>query len=282
MAKLKPIELFSSSYIHIFFDGYTKANTWWLKNEEDWWSGAYTFTGNVLYFVTQGGFDLRIENKLYHVQEGDMVYIPANVAHERFITSSAPFRKYYCSFDLSFGKDPLHHFFQMSHVTRITDIEGTSAIFQALIDHNRNKLHAYSAIGQNGALLMLLSIFLKESQSPLLFTDDRIERTMLIITDFINANLHRTITVDELAHLSGYCRDHFTKIFKSHFGCLPLQYISDLKLEYAKKRLTETRHPISSIAEELGYCDSSYFGKFFKNKTGLSPSQYRETVKHTI
>lgn len=282
MKCIKPMEAFSSSYIHIFLYGRTKDGIWWKQKGADWWSGVHTFTGNILYLVTEGEFRLQINDHLYHVHAGDMVYIPANTTHERIICSELPLRIYHCSFDLSFGQNTLHHSFKIPYVTTVSDIETVTDLFNTLITNCKKGSHARATIGQNGALLLLLSILLEDSNSPLLLDDTRTERTMHAVSEFINANLHRTITVEELSRFAGYSHDHFVKIFKTFFGCLPLKYISDVKLEYAKKRLTETNLPISSIAEKLGFCDASYFGRFFKNKTGLSPLQYRKTVKHRI
>ena len=93
---------------------------------------------------------------------------------------------------------------------------------------------------------------------------------------YIGENLHRHLTVAELAQQAGYSTAHFTRNFKKNFGCLPLDYIADQKISHAKKRLRDTEHSVTTIAEELGFNDTGYFGKFFKAKTGVSPLTYRK------
>ncbi len=283
MKNQKARELFSASYLHLYFSNRTAEHDWWFNEKgEEWWSGIHTFTCSVLYFVTEGEFDLSINETTYRVKPGQMVYIPADTPHERRICTKGPLRKYYCSFDLMFGKDSLSSFFRLPHVTDVANREWISMIFEALCNYHRKNEAAFATIGGNGALLMLLSLFLEESNAPFLPTDNRIDRTMLMVTEYINTNLHRNVTVSELAQAAGYSPDHFTKIFKRFFGCLPLKYVANVKLERAKKRLRETRLPITSIAEELGFCDASHFGRFFKKRTGSSPAQYRKTNRHTV
>ena len=99
---------------------------------------------------------------------------------------------------------------------------------------------------------------------------------------YIHTHLHQPMAVAELAELAGYSPNHFTKLFKKNHGCLPLDYIADIKLKQAKKRLRETKVPLAVLAEELGFCDASHFGKFFKKHTDLTPAQYRKNIKHRI
>jgi AraC-like DNA-binding protein len=57
----------------------------------------------------------------------------------------------------------------------------------------------------------------------------------------------------------------------------PLQFIQDRLLLEARRLLTHTQNGISEIAYELGFNDVQAFSRFFKNKEGISPLEYRKT-----
>ena len=62
-------------------------------------------------------------------------------------------------------------------------------------------------------------------------------------------------------------------------GVSPIHYINSLRLNKAKKMLEETNTPISQIMEAIGFYDSAYFSKTFKEYYGCSPKEYRDGSK---
>ena len=59
------------------------------------------------------------------------------------------------------------------------------------------------------------------------------------------------------------------------------EYILTIKLDYAKRLLTTTTLTISEISEQAFFADAKHFMRLFKQKNGLTPSQYREENSHT-
>ena len=84
-----------------------------------------------------------------------------------------------------------------------------------------------------------------------------------------------TISIANLAKMCGVSETHFRKIFFNVKGCSPVDYINSLKLSRAKELLNSGMYTVSEVAEQSGFHDESYFSRFFKKQTGLSPSKYR-------
>lgn len=97
------------------------------------------------------------------------------------------------------------------------------------------------------------------------------------VWQYITHNLNHDITLDELAHHASLSKYHFIRKFQYTFHVSPMQYITTEKINYAKYLLRNTKEPISSIAESLGYATPSYFSKVFKHAVGISPTEYRNT-----
>ena len=59
------------------------------------------------------------------------------------------------------------------------------------------------------------------------------------------------------------------------FRSPPIEYLLSKKVSYAKDLLRYTKLSVKQISLEIGIENTAYFSRLFKNKTGLSPSQYR-------
>lgn len=69
---------------------------------------------------------------------------------------------------------------------------------------------------------------------------------------------------------------YLSNLFKKYTGTTIGQYLTDLRIEEAKKLLRDPKYKLYQIAELSGYKDPNYFAKTFKKKTGYTPSEYRE------
>ncbi|MDV4744436.1 helix-turn-helix domain-containing protein [Enterococcus faecium] len=63
---------------------------------------------------------------------------------------------------------------------------------------------------------------------------------------------------------------------KEEIGVSPKKYLTNLKINKAKKLLTESDDPINLIAGSVGFADALSFSKFFRKELGLSPTEFRK------
>ena len=61
-----------------------------------------------------------------------------------------------------------------------------------------------------------------------------------------------------------------------HAGTSPSRYLTDLRMQKAKKLLLDSQLSIKEIAARVGYPDPFHFSKSFKNAVGMSPAQFRD------
>ena len=95
--------------------------------------------------------------------------------------------------------------------------------------------------------------------------------------NYIQRNLHNRINVGELANYMRLDPSQVYRVFKKHTGRSPLQHVTALRINKACEMLEKTDLPIKDIAQWLNFEYQSHFTKQFKNYTGLSPGQYRQT-----
>lgn len=67
---------------------------------------------------------------------------------------------------------------------------------------------------------------------------------------------------------------YFRKLFIKHYGVTPHQYIIDLRLTTAKQLLSEGTAKINTVAEKCGFSGVYHFSRLFKERVGLTPTEY--------
>ncbi|MBO5452360.1 MAG: helix-turn-helix transcriptional regulator, partial [Clostridia bacterium] len=88
------------------------------------------------------------------------------------------------------------------------------------------------------------------------------------------------LSLDEICGRFSYSKSFLCKTFKLQTGDTIIAYFNKLKIDEAKKRLTETNQNITAIAYSLGFQEVKYFDYTFKKYTGVSPAAYRKGVKN--
>ena len=84
--------------------------------------------------------------------------------------------------------------------------------------------------------------------------------------------------LDELAERLEVSKSHLIRSFTQKTGVSPGRYITHLRVEYAKLLLQGEDASITYVAEASGFANANYFAKVFRRETGMSPSEYLESV----
>lgn len=93
--------------------------------------------------------------------------------------------------------------------------------------------------------------------------------------DFILSHIGEQITTDMLSKELGMNRTYVCKLFTDETGFTINQYVTNIKMEEARRLLDITPKSIAEIAEYLGFSSQSYFQKVFKSQYGITPGEYR-------
>ena len=91
----------------------------------------------------------------------------------------------------------------------------------------------------------------------------------------IEENKQKNLLLSDYANIIGVTANHLTQTVKVLTGKTSLQIIKAKQLLEIKRLLVHTNLNISEIGNQLNFQDQSYFSKFFKRETGLTPLQYR-------
>lgn len=98
------------------------------------------------------------------------------------------------------------------------------------------------------------------------------------VLEYIGDNLHRQITLDELAAVAGRSKYHFVRNFTAAFGMSPLRYLIQRRTDAAKRMLRGGTASLAEIAFACGFASQSHMTTVFKKAIGVTPGQYRKGV----
>lgn len=99
------------------------------------------------------------------------------------------------------------------------------------------------------------------------------------VQQWMQMHYSQTFVLKSLSEMANMSSRNFSRRFKSAVGKSPLAYGVDLKIKAAQDLLKETNLNHQDIADHLGYKDNAFFARQFKQKTKLTPGDYREMVR---
>lgn len=100
------------------------------------------------------------------------------------------------------------------------------------------------------------------------------------ILSYIQKNYKEDLSLKYLSYKYHMNASYLGQIFQKEVGCSFNQYLSNIKNEKAKEMILNTNMKINDIAKEVGYVDTSYFYRKFKQCYGVSPASLREMKKY--
>ncbi len=109
---------------------------------------------------------------------------------------------------------------------------------------------------------------------------DRGEKLYGMITRYIGERFQEsTLSLTTLADHFELTPQHLSAVFKKHSGQTITDFITALRMEYAKKMLADPALTLSAVAQKVGYATDVGFIRVFKKYEGITPGKYRETME---
>jgi two-component system, response regulator YesN len=95
---------------------------------------------------------------------------------------------------------------------------------------------------------------------------------------YIIEHSHEDISLDALAKQVGFSPIYLSKMFKEKLGVNYIDFLTECRIDKAKKLMIDPEKSLKEITFEVGYHEPNYFSKVFKKMCGVSPKEYRKTL----
>ncbi|RSD29559.1 response regulator [Mesobacillus subterraneus] len=102
--------------------------------------------------------------------------------------------------------------------------------------------------------------------------------TIYRIKQYIMENSQQNISLETLSNKVGLSPIYISKMFKEKLGINYIDFLTECRIEKAKKMLAEPEKSIKEITIEVGYHEPNYFSKVFKKMCNVTPREYRKTL----
>lgn len=134
---------------------------------------------------------------------------------------------------------------------------------------------------KNNLEVLLIDLYMKAAATPADAASNRDnlkEQRLHLITEYLKSQLHRALTREDVAAACHISYSALKELFHERLGCGPMTYFLALKVGEAKRLIRDSSMNFTEIAEALGFGSIHHFSKFFKTKTGLTPSEYARSI----
>ncbi len=211
-----------------------------------------------LAFRTKGTAVITVDDQEYYVNENEVLYMPQHLAY----------RAKYSETEL------LVVHFQTQQDDRSPEVyatEDTGHLYQAFLRAHtlwENKAGGYSMYILSEIYKILGLICEKEAQTNL-------PDCFLAAISYIHAHFkENNLSVDTICRSAGIGQTGFRLLFQKHYGKTPVEYITDLRLAYARN-LIASGATVEAAAYGSGFNDPKYFARTVKKYLGCTPRELR-------
>lgn len=238
-----------------------------------------------MFYVLRGNLDIKIDDKMYKMQSGDIVLINANKRHTvigneellgaRFEIDFHLLAEYMGSMQLLFWcntvADRNHAYSNLRRLldrilTRYFEKDDKSALYL-------NALYFET-------LYVLTSNFLVKADDVRLNLEDSQDRMRIRqIQNYVQANYQSQISLNDLADQLYLSNAYLSKYIKKNLGMTFMEYLNNVRLFHAVDELMYSDKNLTHIAYDNGFPTSASFTKVFREIYNESPSEYRKKIQ---
>lgn len=246
--------------------------------------GVHVHTKHELYYLAKGQTKYLIDDEIYPVQTGNIVFIPKGHYHMTDNGEYKNIERYLLSFDDNlFDNDTRvildelskHRLISIS-VNRVEEIESLLNRFKHYVTMEGELGDAVRKIHT----LAILSFICrhKKEVTPEVSDTDRIVHQ---VSGYISANYCEELSLSILSRKFSISESHLSRKFKEVVGIGLNEYITFVRIINAERLLREGRLSITEVATECGFNDPNYFSTVFKKLKGVTPLKFaKNTTEH--
>lgn len=242
----------------------------------------------LLVFIRRGGHRQWVDMAPYVLKDNTVYFtIPNQIivkeGTEKLWSTGIAFTSEFLSYQegASISKLPMIH--DMRGALEILLADADIAFVEDILTRISEEYHRPSEWQQRmlTAYLTVLLTYLSRLYTAQ-FQDNGIIAERQLLKDFhaaVNQHFREYHEVGDYAPLFHISAKHLSEVVKLQSGKPAIKHIHDRLVLEAKRMLVHTAQALKEIAYDLGFAEASYFNRFFKRETGMTPAEYRNSVR---
>lgn len=241
-----------------------------------------------LTLLIEGDCTYQIDLVEYHVNKGDIIFIPPLVLHSIYNKTHSEILSETYVFHLNFLGANSTDICSTQYLTPIMNqefsipytISPEHPAYDLLknIFHQINSLYKEKTLGYELAIkgLLLQACFLLLQSSQKIESKNALTKSdnLKNVLDYIELHISEDMTISELAHICNFSDYHFMRFFKKYMNMTCIQYINNLRLEKSVELFKRGNTSIVDVSLSVGFHNLSYFHRAFKKKYHMTPLSF--------
>ena len=239
-------------------------------------------------YVLEGGGHITIGDTLYSFEKDYIFMIPAYTYHDFAIDVQEGLQTIEIKFDIE--NDELLSLANNLPKKMIANNSIIKDKLELMIEEGQETRRHYSDIINLTFCECLSRLFRLQGQehdqiasrvmkTEVTYDDDPLFQSVI---KYMKENIQENITLDNLADIACLEKSYFSKKFKEKFGSSPIRFLNDIRLYQAKQLLKYSQMNITQISQKVGFQSLHYFSRFFTQKEGISPYEYRQKYSSSV
>ena len=240
----------------------------------DWKVGAHSHSDFELHFITSGRGDVKIDGRSYRVEGNDLFITGPGVMHSQYTDPIDPMEEYCIECIINDEQ-------MASELTRHKRVYKSDEITDIVLKLAREceDRSAYQDIKRHSLIFLLISKIYslvcgddnvkKQSKS---IQSSHLER----IVGFVDANYTKKLTLLDASKALYLCDRQINRIMKQELGKSFHEYVMDMRMQHAKRLLSEGVLSIEQVALASGYSSKFYMYQAFSRKGMAPPARHKE------
>lgn len=232
---------------------------------------------NLVVVCASGGGTCTLPSGAYTIRAGQVLVIPARVAHRYQADAEDPWTIWWMHLVGSYVPELLRVVGATPErpVLAVSDPAPVMSLIDTVIRRMEQDETMPSLLAASGAAWHALTLIAAGRRVVGKEAGDPIAATI----EHLRSNPAARVSIAELAGIAGFSESHFAALFRRTTGYGALEYQTRLRMGSARELLDITDRSVSSIAQQVGYQDPLYFSRQFRRIHGMSPSEYRSHDK---
>jgi AraC-like DNA-binding protein len=233
--------------------------------------GRYINEYQIIY-IASGSGSFQDRGIHYKVNAGDFLLIQPGFWHSYSPNRDTGWEEYYFGFNGPTLSNLARELYMINEINllKIQNRDFVLPIYAAAL--KIGKENSRESISLMNALLTQLITYARFSLNKILPAN---ESFLFRARQYMEKNLARKITLEDIANHLCVSNSWFRKEFLKETGVPPATFLGRIRLQTSKYLLLSSSKSIKEISKECGFTTSEYFCKFFRDNTGLTPSEFR-------